>query len=576
MKRDYSTLRIDKSVILFVLTAIVIFALIDRVAMQVPMHSDDYAYYLKGLTPSVHIAHYLNWSGRFIADYTSSILMNLFSRPVYMALNSFAFLAISIMVTLLPGVVRKEELIVSNSFIILWIIFIMYWSGNPNIGETSFWLVGSANYLWPLLWAGAYLLFILYFLSRNREISASQLIILALLGGGAGLSNESLGFCMAFFSLCLFALYWKEKKNRKTLFAGLLSTSIGYALLLFAPGNYARLSNDKYAQWHSMSLMERAFEHVYTRMTKAFKGFFLLYIVMIFMLIVILLIQKERVDNIQLVVFALGFAALSVCALFVFVVSPTMPRRSENTALFFTLLSLSFIADILMRSKPKISAFPLGCVVLIGMVFFAPSYMLIEHAYRQIMVQSQIREDMILDAKAEGSDTVMIPDWYFTRLLKNTDKIDTFRSSIMCDYYGMKEIEWGNIDYNYAAIRTGHPLHVAQPFKDDVTLENIYTKLNPPYENTVVLEFDHCVADYAEAGEKKLYIHLFLEGQEEFVNADVSIDDFMKIGNKYYYGFTCQTPDLRKLYWIDTGLYNSKAHTRSAAISIDLTQYCNE
>ena len=575
MKREQNILRIDKNVILFVLTAIVIFVLIDRAAMQVPMHSDDYGYYLKGITPSSHITHYLKWSGRFIADYTSSILLNLFSRPVYMALNSLAFLAVSIMVTLLPAVVRKEELIVSNSFIILWIVFIMYWSGNPNIGETSFWLVGSANYLWPLLWAGAYLLFILYFLSRNREISSSQLIILALLGSGAGLSNESLGFCMAFFSLCLFALYWKEKKNRKTLFAGLLSTSVGYAVLLFAPGNYARLSNDRYAQWHSMSLMERVFEHVYTRMTKAFKGFFLLYIVMVFMLIVILLIQKEE-KNIQLVVFALGFAALSVCALFVFVVSPTMPRRSENTALFFTLLSLSFIADILMRSKPKISAFPLGCVVLMGMVFFVPSYMLIEHAYCQIMVQSQIREDMILDAKEEGSDTVTIPDWYFTRLLKDTDKIDTFRSSIMSKYYGMRTINWQNIDYNYAAIKTGKSIQVEQPFKDDVMLENIYTKLNPPYENTVVLEFDHCVADYAEAGEKKLYIHLFLDGQEEFVNADVSVDDFIRIGDKYYYGFTCQTPDLRKLYWIDTGLYNAEAQTKSAATSIDLTQYSDK
>lgn len=571
MNEYKKTTEFHSAKVFFIFTVIVIYFLIYRTAIQVPMHSDDYAYYLKGLSLSNHISHYLNWSGRFIADYTSSLLMNLFSRQVYMALNSLAFLSVSVMVTLLPGVVRKSELVDKSTFLIVWLVFIMYWSGNPNIGETSFWLVGSANYLWPLVWAGAYLLFILYFLSRERRMNTVQLIILGILGAGAGLSNESLGFCMAFFSLCLIALYWKG--DRRILLTGLFSTCVGYALLLFAPGNYVRLENDSYNKWHAMSLMEKVIEHIYDRMTKAFKGFFLLYIVMIFILIVTLLIQKEREDNIQSVVFALGFAALSVCALFVFVVSPTMPRRSENSALFFTLLSLSFTADILVHAKPEKSNIPLGCAILIGMVFFVPSYAMIEHAYRQIMVQSEIREGIIMDAKGEGNDTAVIPDWYFTRLLKNTDKIDTFRSSIMFDYYGMKDIEWQNINYNYAAIRTGNPIHVEQTFKDDLVLENIYTKLSPPFENTVVFEFDHCVSDYAEPGEKKLFVHLFVEGQEKFINADVSPDDFLKIGDKYYYGFTSQTLDLRDLYWIDMGLYNSTAHTISASISIDLIQY---
>lgn len=553
---------------LFVLTAIAIYILIYLVSYQVPMHSDDYAYYLKGMTLSKHISHYLNWSGRFIADYTSSILMNLFSRPVYMAINSLAFLAVSIMVTFLPKVVRKTKLIDKGTFIVLWLIFIMYWSGNPNIGETSFWLVGSANYLWPLVWAGAYLLYILYFLSREKRMSAAQLIILIILGIGSGLSNEALGFCMAFFSLCMFAVY--RKGDRRTLCTGLLATSIGYAVLLFAPGNFNRLTNDAYTEWHYMSWMERIYEHVFDRMTKAFRGFFLLYIVMIFMLITILLIQKKKEEYTLSVVFALGFAALSVCALAVFAVSPTMPRRSENSALFFTLLSLSFIADILMNSNRKYSSIALGCAALLGMVYFVPSYSFIFHAYRQIMVQSEIREDIILDAKEEGLDTAVIPDWYFTRLLKNTDKLDTFRTTIMFEYYGMTEIEWQDIDYNYAVIRTVDPINTDQELKDGLTLKNVYAKFSAPFENTLVFEFDDNVADYTEEGEKQLYVHLYLDGREGFVNKSLLPGNFLKIGDKYYYGITDPAMDMNKLIKIGIGLYNSETHSRSAAIMIEM------
>lgn len=35
-----------------------------------PIHSDDYRYYLLGISPESHFHHYMTWSGRIIADYT--------------------------------------------------------------------------------------------------------------------------------------------------------------------------------------------------------------------------------------------------------------------------------------------------------------------------------------------------------------------------------------------------------------------------------------------------------------------------------------------------------------------------
>ena len=81
--------------VLFLVNAVIIFALIYFVAYQVPFHSDDYSYFQQGLSLDAHIKHYVNWSGRFITDYTSAILLNVFKRPIYMAINSLALIVVT-------------------------------------------------------------------------------------------------------------------------------------------------------------------------------------------------------------------------------------------------------------------------------------------------------------------------------------------------------------------------------------------------------------------------------------------------------------------------------------------------
>ena len=133
--------------IVFCVNAAVIYALIYFVAYQVPIHSDDYSYYQLGLSLKSHIEHYLGWSGRFITDYISSLLLNLLTRPVYMAVNSFVLLTVMVLVSVLPSFVRNRgEIIHRGSSVILWLVFVLYWVANPDLGQTSFWVVGSANY----------------------------------------------------------------------------------------------------------------------------------------------------------------------------------------------------------------------------------------------------------------------------------------------------------------------------------------------------------------------------------------------------------------------------------------------
>ena len=111
-----------------------------------------------------------------------------------------------------------------------------------------------------------------------------------------------------------------------------------------------------------------------------------------------------------------------------------MPPRGQNVCVFYGLLALSFTVAFLAESKIGKRGIALSAVTLICILYFIPSFLFISHAYRQTKVQAEIRKDIIRKEKKAGNSKVTIPDWYFTRLLKNGDKFDTFRPRNMAKY----------------------------------------------------------------------------------------------------------------------------------------------
>lgn len=47
-----------------------------------PLHSDDYVYAMLGTSLDTHLNHYLTWSGRVVADYSSALLLASGSRAI--------------------------------------------------------------------------------------------------------------------------------------------------------------------------------------------------------------------------------------------------------------------------------------------------------------------------------------------------------------------------------------------------------------------------------------------------------------------------------------------------------------
>lgn len=557
------TIKNKTSRLLFIASAVLIYILIYYVSYHVPLHSDDCRYYLMGLSPAEHLKHYMKWSGRFVTDYTSSILLNLFSRPVYMAINSLVFLVIMVLVSVLPNIVRKRPLFDKETFLVLWLVFLLYWAANPNLGETSFWLVGSANYLWTLMWASIYMCYFLHLLTKDQDPSVKDVMILAVLGFLAGLSNESLGISMVLFTMCMFFLYFRTRLF--VLLEGLLVTGVGYAFLLFAPGNYQRMDFPTYESWHAMSIVDKFIMHVYSRMTTALGEVFLVDLVFLLILFGALIILDKEEKDPQSYIFSMGFVVLSICSLFVFLVSPAMPRRSENTALFLLLIALSFAANMLESSRLTRRVIPLLCSLLIAMIFFVPSYSCIAYAYSQALTQSEIRDGLIGDAVENGSESVVVPNWFFTRLIKSNDKFDTFRSHAAPEYYGIDSIEWQDVGFNFAVLRNGDAAELNAPVQDGLVLQKVYTTKKSPFENTIALEFDQDVASFVEEGGKSFHVHLYTEKSEDPIDIELPLNRGIRIGAHYYYGITDPVMYLKGLSRIEIELPGESA---SSPVSI--------
>jgi hypothetical protein len=199
-----------------------------------------------------------------------------------------------------------------------------------------------------------------------------------------------------------------------------------------------------------------------------------------------------------------------------------------------------------------------------------PSYAFVHYAYKQTAVQADIRIDNILDAKANGSDTAVVPNWFFTRLAREADKFDTYAAHRMTQYYGVDYIDWKDTTFNYAVIRTSEPISVNKEIKDGLTLTNAYIKINSLFEQTIVLEFDKPVLEYIEDGDRVFYMHLYVDWRDDYIRADVDLDDFIEIDGKYYYGKTVLNPSLKKLEKINFGFYNPGEQTSSVECSLEL------
>ncbi len=409
------------------LALVVFFLLFFVINYFTPLHSDDYSYAQFGLSLQRHITHYMTWSGRLIADFVSSLLLTI-PGLLKVALNAMA--PVLFIFLIVKAFFQDKE----SSWKVYTLFFLLYWVGNPALGQTTFWIVGAANYLWTSLFA---LLFIVLTIRQSELYSKNvPFFIYGISAFLAGLTNENVSVTLSAF--LFFIICWEkiryQKLNKKFLYVWIFLI-LGSAVLILSPGNFIRLGNNSYNIWKSYGLFEKIFRHIFQRMLVHQQKYVYFYI---FFGWTYYLAKKNK--------FTLNQRKIDVCALMfilslvvnlVMVASPQYPSRALMGGFIFLCLSYSaFLSGILDNQQPSKKFWT--CLIVPLSVYFVVAYGLIFNAYYGAKSQEAVRNSVIQTAKANGESEVLIDDFSFSKLLSSRHKFDTFyEEKAMSEYYGI-------------------------------------------------------------------------------------------------------------------------------------------
>ena len=223
--------------------------------------------------------------------------------------------------------------------------------------------------------------------------------------------------------------------------------------------------------------------------------------------------DKNKEKNIKSYIFICIFFILAIFSIFVFIKSPAMPPRSKNTCLFFLIICISFLTHTIVRAKESKSTLALIIIISSNLIYFISSYVFFTYAIKNTAIQAQIRDEIINKAKSNKEQSVKIPDWYFTKLLNNSDKFDMFRSDAMPRYYGVKNIEWTNALFEYSITKTQTPTVLNLALINDLKLDAIFysNEHNIFDKNKLILQFNHSLLNYIKKMVIIFYIYIFLQ-----------------------------------------------------------------
>ncbi|HCP53924.1 MAG: hypothetical protein CMK72_04630 [Pseudomonadaceae bacterium] len=528
----------------FILALILLFFVVLIPSIHVPMQADDFAYYGLGLSIGEQLNHYLSWSGRIVTNIISAYLLNLLPHFAYEVVNTVVFCLLMFFVSIAPNALGRHTVKVSS--LSLLVIFALYWIANPALGETSFWIVGSANYLWTSMFVAGYFVYI--FRTLDYHVGLKESFAAVIMGFLAGCSNENTSVVVVLITIFVVI----TERNKRVALLGLTGCVVGCAVLLLSPGN--KLRSDVFVEWKSLSFLEKFFLHFYERLPSMMSSYWQVYLVIVLTLFIVLFIGKyDRKQITYAAVFFIG----AVLANLAFVASPYLPTRAGNGALVLLLISLSFsisgLSGFLYRPSVKLY-FISVCSFLL--VYFIPSYFFFNNAVSSLWVQSKIRESMIVQAKSVGVDHIEIPSFYVRKLLKPSDGFVSGEHVAINKYYGVENIVFSSVGFDYAHIDKLPRLSVDLKIFDNVSLNNIYVYDEGVVGNSMfVFDVSGNLNGLLEAG-GAIYVHVFMKGGKGvYLNRDTVTPTVSINGSAYT--TTGLGVDFRNIERIDIGVYNS-------------------
>ena len=187
-------------------------------------------------------SHYFTWGGRMVAH---------FFVMLFMWVGKFWFdIANSFMVVLLllemQWIAHEGRITMDIKAGHVALAFFCLWAFNFDWCHTIIWLSGACNYLWASV---LFLLFLIpyirhYFTNGEVEYGSWFIPVMFFFGLAVGDTNEN---TICWIGLAGIFYLWKCYRNKTLkpwMIAGFIGLSLGYGLLMLAPGNLVRLADD--------------------------------------------------------------------------------------------------------------------------------------------------------------------------------------------------------------------------------------------------------------------------------------------------------------------------------------------
>ena len=269
------------------------------------------------------IWHYINWGGRTVAHTLLQFL--LWGGGTFCnILNTLAFAGLAVFLGKNDRKWDIRMILLSASLLVFC---------NPQLVDTLFWQSGCANYLYmtlmsfPFVWL--YLRTLQETEEKNVNIGAGIPAAIGMFFWGllVGWTNENFGPTICLITIATLILRIRRKKKIYAwMIPGCISTAIGSAAMILAPGNFVR--NDQIntlGSW-KLDLVKRVVDYV----RAAFE--YLLPVLLITLLVYVMyrLVMKKLPDLPTLILLFAGIVAFLALA-----VSPHVPERSTFGVMSF-------------------------------------------------------------------------------------------------------------------------------------------------------------------------------------------------------------------------------------------------
>lgn len=412
----------------------------------VPLISDDFSYMRMGLDFSSRYQHYMTWSGRVEADLISSTILQFDSTIIKSLINTIPLVALCFFIHKIISLYSK-----SDPLITVLITFSCYFLFNPNLGQTTFWIVGAANYLWTTTFCIIFtysicLLTVSDRISKTKELSIYLSAILA------GCSSEaSAALMVSAAALALFYNQFVSNKNKRITVIAFILCLVGFLVLIGAPGNKIRLASDVFSAWRGMGLFEKLEYHFFERVPSLLR--YIKYELTISLLCLILFLFKNKFKFTASTFYLyiapiIGFSFI----ILILTLSPYTPERTVNILTVILAIPICALINVLAKwVKFAVTYF----IVIIMVINWSHVY----SSYSRVYIQDIMRRVYMQEMFEKDVYDITLPQYNFSNFFKEFDLWDLFNNEYeIARYFGANKVNVVpvNVDYSYLSIQPNY------------------------------------------------------------------------------------------------------------------------